>query len=160
MSRSYFARSRATPRTGKSRSSRISCTEELAPHDVAFSAGVIGTTLLPARYLALPDTDSQQLGWQLLIFLLGLGRLRGRRGAEFGTLTEKPDARYASCLRVSAVRSLSELLVVAVLVVAISHVFGGIAGFGAFGSGSARAGAALLYFGMRRLGPSLRFCSV
>jgi hypothetical protein len=40
---------------------------ELAPHDTAFSSGMIGTTLVPARYLALPEADGQQLGWQLLI---------------------------------------------------------------------------------------------
>jgi hypothetical protein len=40
---------------------------ELAQLDSEFRSGVIGTTLIPARYLALPVADSQQLGWQLLI---------------------------------------------------------------------------------------------
>jgi hypothetical protein len=40
---------------------------ELAPLDAGFRAGMIGTTLVPARYLALPESADQQLGWQLLI---------------------------------------------------------------------------------------------
>ncbi len=38
----------------------------LAPLDPDFSTGLIGTTLIPARYLQLPD-GNQQLGWQLMI---------------------------------------------------------------------------------------------
>jgi hypothetical protein len=40
---------------------------ELVPNDPSFDGGVIGTTLVPARYLALPEPDQQQLGFQLLI---------------------------------------------------------------------------------------------
>jgi hypothetical protein len=40
---------------------------ELAPNDPTFDGGMIGTTLVPARFLALPELDQQQLGFQLLI---------------------------------------------------------------------------------------------
>ncbi len=35
--------------------------------DPDFRWGIVGTTLVPVRYLALPTTDDQQLGWQLMI---------------------------------------------------------------------------------------------
>lgn len=38
----------------------------LAPLDPRFECGVIATTLVPARYLALPEGDGQ-LGWPLMI---------------------------------------------------------------------------------------------
>jgi len=40
---------------------------ELSPVDSAFRWGVVGTTSIPVRYLALPEVDRQQLGWQLMI---------------------------------------------------------------------------------------------
>jgi len=40
---------------------------ELAAQDSAFLWGVVGTTLIPARYLALPESGDQQLGSQLMI---------------------------------------------------------------------------------------------
>jgi hypothetical protein len=39
----------------------------LSELDPSFKLGTIGTTLVPARYLALPEADGQQLGWQLSI---------------------------------------------------------------------------------------------
>jgi len=58
----------------------------LAELDEAFVWGLIGTTLVPTRYLALPESDGQQLGNQLMISfwawgdseadtMLNLGRL-------------------------------------------------------------------------------------
>jgi len=40
---------------------------ELAAIDPGFTGALIGTTLIPVRYLALPDGDGTQLGWQLMI---------------------------------------------------------------------------------------------
>lgn len=40
---------------------------ELAEHDSAFQWGVVGTTRVPVRYLALPEPGGQQLGSQLMI---------------------------------------------------------------------------------------------
>lgn len=40
---------------------------ELSQLDSAFQWGVIGTTQIPVRYLALPEADGQQLGSQLMI---------------------------------------------------------------------------------------------
>jgi hypothetical protein len=40
---------------------------ELAEIDCAFEWGVVGTTRIPVRYLALPEADGQQLGTQLMI---------------------------------------------------------------------------------------------
>ena len=39
----------------------------LSQLDVAFRWGAIGTTRIPVRYLALPEANGQQLGWQLMI---------------------------------------------------------------------------------------------
>jgi len=39
----------------------------LAQADPTFRFGVIGTTIVPVRYLALPESGSQQLGSQLMI---------------------------------------------------------------------------------------------
>ena len=39
----------------------------LAEIDEAFAWGMVGTTLVPTRYLALPELDDQQLGSQLMI---------------------------------------------------------------------------------------------
>jgi len=39
----------------------------LAELDEAFVWGLVGTTLVPTRYLALPESDDQQLGNQLMI---------------------------------------------------------------------------------------------
>jgi hypothetical protein len=39
----------------------------LSQLDPSFESGMVGTTLVPVRYLALPEADSQQLGWQLSI---------------------------------------------------------------------------------------------
>jgi hypothetical protein len=41
--------------------------EKLANIDEAFLWGMVGTTLVPTRYLALPERDRQQLGHQLMI---------------------------------------------------------------------------------------------
>lgn len=40
---------------------------ELDPLDPDFEQGVIGTTVMPTRFLALPPTDREQLGSQLMI---------------------------------------------------------------------------------------------
>ena len=40
---------------------------ELSTLDSAFQWGALGTTLVPVRYLALPEADGQQLGSQLMI---------------------------------------------------------------------------------------------
>ncbi|MET0791957.1 MAG: hypothetical protein ABW061_10585 [Polyangiaceae bacterium] len=40
---------------------------ELVEFDPEFQWGVVGTTLIPVRYLALPESDGQQLGTQLMI---------------------------------------------------------------------------------------------
>jgi hypothetical protein len=40
---------------------------ELAELDSAFQWGVVGTTRIPVRYLALPEADGRQLGSQLMI---------------------------------------------------------------------------------------------
>lgn len=40
---------------------------ELAGQDTAFQWGVVGTTRIPVRYLALPERGGQQLGSQLMI---------------------------------------------------------------------------------------------
>lgn len=40
---------------------------ELSQLDSAFRWGVVGTTRIPVRYLALPELDRQQLGSQLMI---------------------------------------------------------------------------------------------
>ena len=58
----------------------------LSELDEAFDWGLVGTTLVPTRYLALPESDDQQLGSQLMISfwawgdseaetMLNLGRL-------------------------------------------------------------------------------------
>ncbi len=39
----------------------------LAKLDPNFRSGVVGTTIIPVRYLALPDASDQQLGTQLMI---------------------------------------------------------------------------------------------
>ena len=39
----------------------------LAQRDPDFPTGLIGTTLIPVRYLLLPGHDDAQLGWQLMI---------------------------------------------------------------------------------------------
>ncbi len=41
--------------------------EQLIPLDVGFLWGLIGTTLVPTRFLSLPESDHQQLGTQLMI---------------------------------------------------------------------------------------------
>src|SRR6188768_2684627 len=38
---------------------------DLAAADASFRWGVVGTTVVPVRYLALPETGEQQLGSQL-----------------------------------------------------------------------------------------------
>ena len=59
---------------------------ELGALDAGFVWGMIGTTLVPTRYLSLPETNDQQLGTQLMISfwawgdseadtMLNLGRL-------------------------------------------------------------------------------------
>ena len=40
---------------------------ELVTHDEAFRWGLVGTTVVPTRYLALPEANGQQLGTQLMI---------------------------------------------------------------------------------------------
>lgn len=40
---------------------------ELAALDRDFPRAMIGTTLIPVRYLGLPDHNDEQLGWQLMI---------------------------------------------------------------------------------------------
>jgi hypothetical protein len=40
---------------------------ELGALDVAFSWGMIGTTIIPVRYITLPGSEAQQLGYQLMI---------------------------------------------------------------------------------------------
>jgi hypothetical protein len=40
---------------------------ELTELDAAFVWGLVGTTIVPTRYLALPERDDQQLGSQLMI---------------------------------------------------------------------------------------------
>jgi hypothetical protein len=40
---------------------------QLAATDEAFAWGLVGTTLVPTRYLALPESNRQQLGQQLMI---------------------------------------------------------------------------------------------
>lgn len=40
---------------------------ELAELDPEFNCGVVGTNIVPVRYLELPEADSQQLGSQLMI---------------------------------------------------------------------------------------------
>lgn len=63
---------------------RLALHEELSEHDPKFTAGIIGTTLVPIRYLALPE--GSQLGQQLMLsfwafgdseasLMLGLARL-------------------------------------------------------------------------------------
>jgi hypothetical protein len=39
----------------------------LAPLDPNFKSGVVGTTIVPVRYLPLPEANGQQLGTQLMI---------------------------------------------------------------------------------------------
>jgi len=40
---------------------------QLVDRDPKFRWGVIGTTIVPVRYLALPEVGGGQLGWQLMI---------------------------------------------------------------------------------------------
>jgi hypothetical protein len=40
---------------------------DLGATDASFQGGMIGTTVVPVRYLALPESDEQQLGSQLMI---------------------------------------------------------------------------------------------
>ena len=46
---------------------------DLAAADPSFQWGIIGTTVVPVRYLALPESREQQLGSQLMISLSGPG---------------------------------------------------------------------------------------
>ena len=50
---------------------RSSLQRELATLDPRFNAGIVGTTLVPIRYLALPD--GAQLGQQLMLSFWAFG---------------------------------------------------------------------------------------
>ncbi len=50
---------------------------ELSQRDTEFAWGMIGTTLLPVRYLALPVVGNGQLGWQLMISFWAWGDSEG-----------------------------------------------------------------------------------
>ncbi len=51
--------------------------EQLIALDAAFLWGLVGTTLVPTRFLALPESDQQQLGTQLMISFWAWGDSEG-----------------------------------------------------------------------------------
>jgi hypothetical protein len=75
---------------------------DLAESDPAFQWGVIGTTVVPVRYLALPESRDQQLGSQLMISfwawgdseadtMLNLGRLFKSLSQALRLASARPD---------------------------------------------------------------------
>jgi len=50
---------------------------ELGAADPSFQWGIIGTTVVPVRYLALPESRDQQLGSQLMISFWAFGDTEG-----------------------------------------------------------------------------------
>jgi hypothetical protein len=76
---------------------------ELSAIDPDFQWGMVGTTLVPTRYLGLPEGDAQQLGMQLMISfwawgdseadtMLNLGRLFTNLGRALRTLSARAGA--------------------------------------------------------------------
>jgi hypothetical protein len=77
--------------------------EELSTIDAGFQWGMVGTTLVPTRYLGLPERDDQQMGAQLMISfwawgdseadtMLNLGRLFTNLGRALRTLSARAAA--------------------------------------------------------------------
>ena len=70
---------------------------DLAAADPAFQWGIIGTTVVPVRYLALPEIQAARIAADDLV--LGLGRLGNRHDAEPGPVVQEPFPSAAPCLR-------------------------------------------------------------
>jgi hypothetical protein len=60
--------------------------QNLAQLDPHFQWGVIGTTLVPVRYLALPVADDQQLGYELMISFWAWGNSEAETMSNLGRL--------------------------------------------------------------------------
>jgi hypothetical protein len=78
---------------------RLHC--DLAEVDAAFRWGIIGTTLVPVRYLALPEGRGQQLGSQLMISFWAFGDSESDTMRNLGRLLEN----LSKALRAAAVPS-------------------------------------------------------
>jgi hypothetical protein len=60
--------------------------EALGAIDPNFKSGIVGTTLVPVRYLGLPEADGQQLGTQLMISFWAWGNSEAENMQNLGRL--------------------------------------------------------------------------
>ena len=78
---------------------------ELAQLDRGFPWGMIGTTLIPVRYLGLADRSEGQLGWQLMISFWAWGDTVADTMANLGRLFRNLTLALRTVLERSAVAS-------------------------------------------------------
>lgn len=78
----------------------------LQSFDVDFEWGVVGTTIVPTKYVNLPVPDEKQLGSQLILHLWAWGDSKSEVMENFGRVSiHVKDALIAVCRDINAARS-------------------------------------------------------
>jgi hypothetical protein len=65
--------------------------------DVDFSWGMIGTTILPVRYVTLPGSEDRQLGYQLMVSFWAWGSLEEELMTNLGRVLRNLSQALISC---------------------------------------------------------------